>query len=447
MSGVVRSERLRRRPRSRPRLFARNFLLRLGLEERSRHSSFKDDPSVASISHPRRSILALPKDYLRRRRAIRNISNLLLIGGLSVGAAYVITRPIGGRGFTLSAEARRLSAAAPEDAYAPRANPAAVVAARGTGAMVDGEGYGIADGPHAVSEVSDIVLHDAHRNEDLHVRVFYPADAGAYPVIVFSHGAGGSQTCCDSLTRHWASYGYVTVQPTHDDSVLLRRNEGEESVRFLQAVRDALKKPALWQSRPEDISFVLDSLPTLEKRISNLAGRIDAGHIGVGGHSMGSYTTEAIAGALIDLPGHSGTSFLDPRVKAVLCLSPQGPGQFGLTEGSFDRISLPYLAVTGSLDSLGPIVSPAWHKVPFDRSVGGDKYHVFIQGANHMSFISAQTVSAAHESPSQAILGYTNSAALAFWDAYLKGDAAAKSYLESNRREAKSHNAVKLYLR
>jgi len=308
------------------------------------------------------------------------------------------------------------------------------------------EGYNLAPGSHTVAEVSDLVLHDAKRNQDVHVRVFYPAEPGKYPVIIFSHGAGGSQTCCESLTQHWASYGYITIQPTHRDSAIQRRNGGEEDIHFQRAVRDALQKPALWASRPADISFVIDSLTALQSRILGLQGKIDTEHIGVAGHSMGSYTAEAIAGARIDLPGHPGTTFADPRVKAVLCLSPQGPGQFGLTEHSFDAISLPYLGVTGSLDSLGPMASPAWHKIPFDRSVEGDKFHVFIKGANHMSFIATRTVSA-RTSRGEAILDDTNSAALAFWDAYLKNDARARSYLSSNRLEAQSHNAAKLYRR
>src|SRR5213076_2271996 len=150
-------------------------------------------------------------------------------------------------------------------------------------------------------------------------------------------------------------------------------------IRFLQAVRDALKKPALWESRPLDISYVLDALPAVGNRVPGLLGKIDAGRVGVGGHSMGSYTTETIAGALVDLPGQPGRNFGDPRVKAVLCLSPQGPGQFGLSDHSFDRISLPYMGMTGSLDGLGPVASPAWHKTPFERSQPGDKYHLFIK--------------------------------------------------------------------
>ena len=432
MAGAVRPERLHPQfnQHSRLRLAWRNLLLRLGFAERIRHHHAKTIGTMNSFSHLRRTFFTLPNDYLRRRRVVRNISNFLVVALLSLGAAYVITRQPGGSGFSLSAEARRPASTRP--------------AANGTAGLLDGTGYGHADGPLAVTEASDLVLHDAKRNKDLHVRVFYPSVAGKYPVIVFSHGAGGSQTCCDSLTRHWAGHGYVTIQPTHDDSALQRRNAGQENIGFLQAVRDALKKPELWESRPQDISFVLDSLPLLEKRLPGLSGQIDATRIGVAGHSMGSYTAEAIAGALIDLPNHKRANFQDSRVRAVLCLSPQGPGQFGLTQHSFDRLSLPYLGVTGSLDSMGPVASPAWHKIPFELSVAGDKYHLFIQGANHMSFISGTAVSEARQSQAEAILGYTNSASLAFWDAYLKGDASAKAYLASERLQEQSNNAVKL---
>jgi len=395
---------------------------------------------MTPMAHARRLFPSLPRDYFRRRRAVRRITNVFLIAVLSLVAAYFITRPTGGTGFRarslhanpVSAPTLALGQAAPAPSVIPVPH------------LNDANGYELAPGPYIVSEAEHLVLHDAKRGKDLHVRIFYPNDSGKYPVIVFSHGAGGSQNCCDGLTRHWASYGYVTIQPTHDDSAAQRRDGGEENIRFLQAVRDALKKPALWESRPLDISYVLDALPSLENRVPGLAGKIDANRIGVGGHSMGSYTTEAIAGALIDLPGHPARNFADPRVKAVLCLSPQGPGQFGLNDHSFDLISLPYMGMTGSLDSLGPVASPAWHKIPFERSQAGDKYHLFIEGANHMSFITPHTVPPSHAGKGGAIFEYTNSASLAFWDAYLKGDARAKSYLQSSALEKSSHGAVKL---
>jgi predicted dienelactone hydrolase len=377
---------------------------------------------------------------MRRRRAIRRITNVALIAVFSLAAAYLITRPTGGTGFPARKPATNPVSAPPRapDPAAPA--PLDNVVSSST----DADGYELAAGPYTVTEAEDLVLHDAKRNKDLHIRIFYPNDSGKYPVIVFSHGAGGSQNCCDGLTRHWATYGYVTIQPTHDDSAAQRRNAGEENIRFMRAVRDALKKPALWESRPLDISYVLDVLPSLGNRIPGLVGKIETDRIGVGGHSMGSYTAEAVAGALIDLPGHPGRNFADPRVKAVLCLSPQGPGQFGLKEHSFDQIVLPYMGMTGSLDSLGPVASPAWHKIPFDRSQPGDKYHLFIQGANHMSFITPGTLLPNNSERGGGIFDYTNSASLAFWDAYLKGDARAKSYLRSDALEKSSRGAVKL---
>ena len=398
---------------------------------------------------------SLPRDYIRRRRLRRSVSNAILIPLLSGVAAYFITRPTGGTGFTLSKSGQTAAVATSPNAEStvissgpaplPRADALRLgnsPAASPPSPAISGA-YKLADGPHAVTEVPDTVLHDAKRDKVLHVRVFYPNEPGPYPVIVFSHGAGGSQSCCEALTRHWASYGYVTIQPTHDDSTLQRRNTGEEDINFLKAVSDALKKPALWQSRPQDISFVLDSLPTLQKRIPALRGKIDALHIGVGGHSMGAFTADAIAGALVDLPGHPATNFADARVTAVLLLSPQGPGEFGLTDHSWDRLTLPLLSMTGSLDLGAGNQGPDWKKIPFERSQPGGKYHVFIQGANHMSFITAKA-SPGRAAQGDSILGYTNCASLAFWDVYLKADPAARNYLQSDALPEFSHAAVKL---
>ena len=381
------------------------------------------------------------RDLLRRRRRKTLLTNIVIISVLSIVAALVITWQSGGVGFSLpnsAAGPSTIATAPPPSAKdsSPPALPSLTTEAP--------DGYKLETGPLAVTEVAGLVLHDEKRNKDVRIRTFYPVMAGKYPVIVFSHGAGGSDTCCESLTRHWATYGYITLQPIHDDSVAQRRSSGDENARFPQAVREALKNPALWESRPRDISFLLDSLGALQKRVAGLNGKIDTSRIGVAGHSMGSYTAEAIAGALVDLPGHAGQNFYDPRAKAILCLSPQGPGQFGLTAHSFGTISLPFMGITGSLDNLGPLANAAWHKIPFERSQPGDKYEVFIQGASHMSFITAETVNSSRSSHAAAILGYTNSASLAFWDAYLKDDPGAKQFLQSEALERSSHGAAKL---
>jgi predicted dienelactone hydrolase len=373
----------------------------------------------------------------RRRKTL--ITNILIVSVLSIVVALVITWQSGGTGFSLPNSASESAVATVPRSITKEASPPSLPALSDEAQ----DGYKLETGPLALTEVSGLVLHDEKRNKDVRVRIFYPVIAGQYPVIIFSHGAGGSEICCESLTRHWATYGYITIQPIHDDSVVQRRSGGDENANFPQAVREALKNPALWESRPRDISFLLDSLSDLQKRVVGLNGKIDS-RIGVAGHSMGAYTAEAIAGALVDLPGHPGQNFSDARAKAILCLSPQGPGQFGLTAHSFSNISLPFMGITGSQDSLGPLANAAWHKIPFERSQPGDKYEVFIQGASHMSFITAETANAARSSQAAAILGYTNSASLAFWDAYLKDDPAAKKFLQSDALERSSHGAAKL---
>ena len=53
-------------------------------------------------------------------------------------------------------------------------------------------------GPFETDGAADIVLHDAQRNKELHVKVSYPKADGKFPVIVFSdarrfHRAAESQ--------------------------------------------------------------------------------------------------------------------------------------------------------------------------------------------------------------------------------------------------------------
>src|SRR5260370_2632081 len=229
-----------------PQLLSPDWVVTLSVE----NTSYSD--AMSPSAHARSLFPLLSRDYIRRRRAVRRITNALLIAVLSFIAAYFITRPTGGTGFP-ARKATAKTEVAPAAAVHPPADtpPTAPVPV-----STDASGYELEPGPHPVSEVEDLVLHDVKRDKDLHVRIFYPNDAGKFPVIVFSHGAGGSQTCCDGLTRHWASYGYVTIQPTHQDSAVQRRNQGADNIRFMQAVRDARKKPAPWESRPRDIYYV-----------------------------------------------------------------------------------------------------------------------------------------------------------------------------------------------
>ena len=47
--------------------------------------------------------------------------------------------------------------------------------------------------------------HDATRDRDVPVKIYFPKDgAGPFPVVLFSHGLGGSREGYEYLGRHWA---------------------------------------------------------------------------------------------------------------------------------------------------------------------------------------------------------------------------------------------------
>jgi predicted dienelactone hydrolase len=278
--------------------------------------------------------------------------------------------------------------------------------------------YGAKTGPHRVLTVDQLVLHDAGRNKDLPLKIYYPEGAGPFPVIVFSHGLYGSKDTYWALAQYWASYGYVSIHPSHQDS---RQDSG-----YRGTLRGALADPNLWRSRPRDISFVIDSLAQIEKRALALKGKLDRSRVGVGGHSYGAYTAVAIGGATVQMPGGKApVTFANKRVRAIVVLSPQGEGEMGLTSHSWESIHVPMLAMYGSRDFGTQRRTPTWRSQPFYGAPPGDKYDVELEGATHFTFVGPIRQHKL-ESP---LFRCVKMETLAFWDTYLKDDEAAREYL------------------
>lgn len=301
-------------------------------------------------------------------------------------------------------------------------------------------------------------LHDAVRNKDVPVRVTYPTNSDKVPLIVFSHGAGGSGDGYTGLTEYWAEHGYICLQPTHADSMQQQKEEGKNATLF-GAMWDASVNPEAWVNRTKDIVLVLDSIDEIEKRVPAIKGRIDRSRIGVSGHAFGAFTSQAVAGALIKLPGEAEPkSFRDRRVKAVLLLSPQGAGKTGLVETSWKDFKLPMMVMTGSRDygDLGTLGKekrgPEWRTEPYRYAPVGDKYLIFISNASHMSFTglpAADTGLLAKKSAQRgidekAIFEWIRIGSLAFWDDYLKQEKSAKNYLETDELAKTANGQVKV---
>src|ERR1700733_3345773 len=137
-----------------------------------------------------------------------------------------------------------------------------------------------------------------------------PSTPGPWASVLFSHGFHGCSTQSTFLMKALADSGYAVFAPNHKDF----------ACRDLRA----------WMSRPEsefedprgwtDATYA-DRAQDLEKLIDALshdprygAAPFDWNHLALAGHSLGGYTVLGLGGAW--------PKWKDPRVKAILALSP-----------------------------------------------------------------------------------------------------------------------------
>lgn len=136
---------------------------------------------------------------------------------------------------------------------------------------------------------------DSARSRTVPVKIYRVKSAEAKPVIVFSHGLGGSRENGVYLAEHWARNGYVAVfvqHPGSDESVWKEAARGER----MTAMKQAASGRSLLD-RLSDIPFVLDQLERWNGESGHaLHGALDLEHIGMTGHSFGAVTTQAMMG-------------------------------------------------------------------------------------------------------------------------------------------------------
>ena len=150
--------------------------------------------------------------------------------------------------------------------------------------------YGDDTGDSPVGVIPNAVIHDSARNKDLEMSIEYPTRGAAHPLIVFSHGFGGSSRGYVGLSSYWASNGYVVIKPSHADAG--RATSLREGIESFED-----ETPSDWRERVRDVTLVLDSLGALEQKYPELQGKIDHAKIGVGGHSYGAFTSMLVGGA------------------------------------------------------------------------------------------------------------------------------------------------------
>jgi predicted dienelactone hydrolase len=271
-------------------------------------------------------------------------------------------------------------------------------------------------------KMRDLTVHDAARNRDIPVRVYFPPNDKSAPVVLFSHGLGGSRQGSKFLGERWAARGYFAMfvqHPGSDDLVWKNAPPAERMA--------ALRKAASLENfflRVGDIRAVLDQLEAWNKS-GPLANRMDLTRIGMSGHSFGAVTTQAVSGEMFLM---SGTELTDPRIRAAVIMSPSTP-KSETAERAFGEVKIPWLLMTGTND-VAPIgetdakarltVYPALHGAP--------KYQVVLNNADHSVFADRAL-------PRDRRPGNLNhhrvirALSTAFWDAYLQDNKEALAWL------------------
>jgi len=302
------------------------------------------------------------------------------------------------------------------------------LALRGLAAEADASSYDpLAVEPAFKPAQMDLTVRDAVRQRDIPVRIYLPAKRTPAPVVLFSHGLGGSSSGSKFLGEHWAKRGYVAVFLQHagsDDSIWRDQPPAQAMSAFKEAA--SLQNFLL---RTQDVPAVLNQLELWNSdRTHALAGRMDLKKVGMSGHSFGAVTTQAVSGQAFPI---GGQRFTDSRIKAAIAFSPSSP-RAGDPERAFGTVGIPWLLMTGTKD-LAPIgnadmksrlaVYPALHGAP--------KYELVLHNAEHSAFTDrALPGDKEPRNPNhhRVILALST----AFWDTYLRDDLQARAWLNGN---------------
>lgn len=268
---------------------------------------------------------------------------------------------------------------------------------------------------------------DRARDRQVPAKIYYPAQgAGPFPVIVFSHGLGGTREGYEYLGRQWASHGYVSVHIQHRGSDEL---VWKGSLRPLEKMRKAAKDVNNSLNRPADVRFAIDQVELLAKEPGPLAARLDLKRLGVAGHSFGGWTALAVAGQVFTLPGGRDVTFADPRVKAAIPMSAPVPQDKSQLDRAFGQIKIPCLYLTGTADD-SPIgeTSADQRRLVFDHASASERFLVTFNGGDHLVFAGPKPFRTGGERD-PVFHKLIRLASTTFWDAYLKGQRPAKEFL------------------
>ena len=183
--------------------------------------------------------------------------------------------------------------------------------------------------------------------------------AKRYPVVVFSHGLGGSPLSSEYLESMalFATHGYVVIAPFHADSRFSRiRVEDLGDVFYLLTrLNEVVSMQAI---RPQALKGAIDTLLSHP----HYRDHVDPNAIGGFGASLGGEAMLLAAGAKLTTSfGLSSKRVLtDQRLRAMVGYVPYS-GQrllpaFGNDQNGTEGLRVPFMAIGGTADVTAPLV-------------------------------------------------------------------------------------------
>lgn len=264
-------------------------------------------------------------------------------------------------------------------------------------------------------------------------KLYYPEQQTPtpLPVIIWSHGLGGTQDGAGFIARFLASHGYVHLNIGHEgtNDSLWRGKEGHPW--------DNIRKAHIpWETvldRYKDVPFILDAISS--GAIESPAP-LNLEKIGMSGHSFGALTTQIMAGQRTGNP--EPLSLKDHRFTAGIAYSPVPNTRLNLpTQDVYGDITLPLLHITGTEDH-SPLDGPIQHLrdeiLHHAVENGSMQVNVILDGADHMVFNGSRGQLADYDGM-DLHKDQIKIIALAWWDYFLKNDAKAGHWITHDMQD------------
>jgi len=209
----------------------------------------------------------------------------------------------------------------------------------------------------------DLDWIDAKRSRPVPSRLYIPQQTGSsqrVPLVVFSHGLGGSRAGYSYFGIHLADSGIASLHPQHvgSDNALWWGNP----LGLVERLQSAAKETEA-RSRALDIHFSLDQMLS-----SELAGLIDTSKIAIAGHSYGANTAMLVSGARVTMTEGDMADLRDQRIRSTILISAPPIRDQGSIEEVLGAVTIPTLHITSLEDTIN---------LPGYRSTVEDRLAIF----------------------------------------------------------------------